>query len=176
MASEIKAVVKLEDGNEIRLKLYPEVAPITVKNFIGLCAHKFYDGLCFHRVIPDFMVQGGGFVDKGGKLIEKHAPKSIRGEFRLNGFDNPLSHKPGVISMARTNVPDSASSQFFICTADCKFLDGQYAAFGECEDKESIAVAVGISKVGTHSVGYYDDVPIKPVIIKTIEITENAVD
>ena len=176
MANEIKAVIELEDGREIKLKLYPEIAPITVKNFVGLCANNFYDGLCFHRVIPDFMVQGGGFTDKNGKLVEKHAPKTIRGEFRLNGVDNPLSHKPGVISMARTSVPDSASSQFFICTADCKFLDGQYAAFGECEDKESTNIAIGISAVDTHSVDYFDDVPVKPVIIKTIRITENAAD
>ena len=95
--------------------------------------------------------------------------KSIKGEFKANGVNNPLSHKVGVLSMARTNVPDSASSQFFICVADCGFLDGQYAAFGCLSDEDSVKVAIDISKVKTVRVGYYDDVPYESIVIKSIE-------
>ena len=83
------------------------------------------------------MVQGGGFADKGGRLLQKEAGSPVPGEFAANGRPNPLAHKPGVLSMARTNDPDSATSQFFICVDDCAYLDGQYAAFGRCADDES---------------------------------------
>lgn len=119
--------IDMDDGNSIVVRLYPEVAPITVANFKELVANSFYDGIIFHRVISGFMIQGGDPTGTG----MGGSKKTIKGEFRSNGVNNTLSHKRGVISMARTQIPDSASSQFFICHADAKFLDGQYAAFGE---------------------------------------------
>ena len=119
--------ITMESGKSIVIKLDPENAPITVRNFQKLVGEGFYNGLVFHRVIAGFMVQGG---DPTGTGMSGSKDK-IKGEFLMNGVRNTLSHKRGVISMARTNVPDSASSQFFICHADATFLDGQYAAFGK---------------------------------------------
>ena len=119
--------ITMESGKSMVIKLDPENAPITVRNFQKLVGEGFYNGLIFHRVIAGFMVQGG---DPTGTGMSGSKDK-IKGEFLLNGVRNTLSHKRGVISMARTNVPDSASSQFFICHADATFLDGQYAAFGK---------------------------------------------
>lgn len=119
--------IEMEHHDSIVIELDASVAPITVKNFKDLVADGFYDGLIFHRVISGFMIQGGdpeGTGCGGSK-------NTIKGEFRMNGVNNPLSHARGVISMARTQYPNSASSQFFICHADAKFLDGQYAAFGK---------------------------------------------
>lgn len=124
------ARIVLENGKEIELELYPEKAPETVANFIYLANEKkLYDGLTFHRIIDEFMVQGG---DPSGDGTGGPG-YNIKGEFALNGFaQNDISHKTGVISMARRSYPyDSAGSQFFICVADCEFLDGQYAAFGK---------------------------------------------
>ena len=119
--------ITMESGKSMVIKLDPENAPITVRNFQKLVGEGFYNGLIFHRVIAGFMVQGG---DPTGTGMSGSKDK-IKGEFLMNGVRNTLSHKRGVISMARTNVPDSASSQFFICHADATFLDGQYAAFGK---------------------------------------------
>ena len=119
--------ITIESGKSMVIKLDPENAPITVRNFQKLVGEGFYNGLIFHRVIAGFMVQGG---DPTGTGMSGSKDK-IKGEFLMNGVRNTLSHKRGVISMARTNVPDSASSQFFICHADATFLDGQYAAFGK---------------------------------------------
>lgn len=166
----INATINFTNDMAINLELYPEVAPITVENFVKLANEDFYNGLCFHRVIKDFMIQGGGFVYNNG-LEHKDAP-SIKGEFLVNGVNNRLHHSPGVISMARTNVPDSASSQFFICVADCGFLDGQYAAFGKTRDQQSLDNAIAISKVKTTRWMYYDDVPCDPVVIKSITIEQ----
>ena len=117
----------MENGGVIDIELYPDVAPITVANFEKLVKEGFYDGLIFHRVIAGFMIQGGDPLGTGmGGAKEK-----IKGEFAINGVGNDLSHERGVISMARSQNPNSASSQFFICHADCSFLDGQYAAFGK---------------------------------------------
>ena len=164
----INATINFTDGKTINLELYPDVAPITVQNFVKLAEEGFYNGLCFHRVIKNFMIQGGGFVYKNG-LVHKGAP-SIKGEFLANGVKNYLHHDPGVISMARTNIMDSASSQFFICVADCSFLDGQYAGFGKVRDQQSLDNAIAISTVKTHSWTYYDDVPSEPVVIQSITI------
>ena len=123
-------VIELENGKKIKLELYPEKAPITVENFLKLVGEGFYDGLIFHRVIKDFMIQGGDPTGTGmGGAKEK-----IKGEFLLNGVPNDLRHERGVISMARAQNPDSASSQFFIVHKDSFFLDGQYAAFGRVTD------------------------------------------
>ncbi|HZK28988.1 MAG TPA: peptidylprolyl isomerase [Clostridia bacterium] len=122
--------LQMDSGSHIVIELEPETAPITVSNFQGLVSESFYDGVIFHRVIAGFMIQGGDpkGTGTGGSQDE------IKGEFAANGIDNTLSHKRGVVSMARTNAPDSASSQFFICHADSEFLDGNYAAFGRVVD------------------------------------------
>ena len=115
------------NGDAIQIELYPDVAPNTVRNFISLINHGFYDGLTFHRVIPGFMIQGG---DPSGNGTGGPG-YSIRGEFAANGFENNLAHTRGVISMARAMDPDSAGSQFFLMVDDAPHLDGQYAAFGK---------------------------------------------
>ena len=118
--------IEMENGKKIKIELYPDKAPITAANFEKLAREGFYDGLIFHRVIKGFMIQGG---DPEGTGMGG-SKESIKGEFRANGFDNPIKHERGVISMARTQDPDSASSQFFIVHSDSPHLDGQYAAFG----------------------------------------------
>ena len=128
MAQNPIATIEMEDGGDITLELYPEVAPISVNNFISLANKGFYDGLIFHRVISGFMIQGGDpqGTGMGGPGY------TIKGEFARNGFkQNTLKHTRGVLSMARAMAPNSAGSQFFIMHADGPFLDGQYAAFGK---------------------------------------------
>ena len=119
--------IEMEGGGCIDIELYPDKAPITVANFEKLVKEGFYDGLIFHRVIPGFMIQGGDPLGTG----MGGSKKKIKGEFWINGVKNDISHKRGVISMARAMDPDSASSQFFIVHADSTFLDRQYAAFGK---------------------------------------------
>jgi peptidyl-prolyl cis-trans isomerase B (cyclophilin B) len=119
--------INMESGEIIKVELYPEVAPNTVNNFISLINKNFYDGTIFHRVIEGFMIQGG---DPDGTGMGGPG-YGIKGEFLGNGFDNDLKHSRGVISMARSQNPDSAGSQFFIMHADSPHLDGQYAAFGK---------------------------------------------
>ena len=130
--NEITDLVKIEmaSGSSLVVRLDPSNAPITVKNFQKLVDAGFYDGLIFHRVIAGFMVQGGDPTGTG----RGGSKETIKGEFVNNGVRNMISHKRGVISMARSMFADSASSQFFICHADATFLDGQYAAFGEVVD------------------------------------------
>ncbi len=120
-------VIEMDNGKKIEIELYPEHAPKTVANFLKLVNEGFYNGLTFHRVIPGFMIQGG---DPQGNGMGG-AKDNIVGEFKANGFDNPIKHTRGVISMARAYNPNSASSQFFIMHADAPHLDGQYAAFGK---------------------------------------------
>ena len=160
--------IKFTNGKVINLNLFEDVAPISVENFLHYVDNKFFDGLCFHRVIDGFMIQGGGFEWKGG-LVHKEGDRApIKGEFKMNGVDNNLHHAPGVISMARTMFKDSATTQFFICVEDCGFLDGQYAAFGEVSDKESLKTAIEIGKVKTTNWQGYGDVPVDPVVIESI--------
>ena len=120
-------IIEMENGQKIELELYPEAAPITVKNFEKLVSEGFYDGLTFHRIIRGFMIQGG--CPQGNGM--GGAEENIVGEFRMNGHDNPIKHERGVISMARAYNPNSASSQFFIMHENAPHLDGQYAAFGK---------------------------------------------
>ena len=120
-------IIEMENGAKIELELYPEIAPITVKNFEKLVSEGFYDGLIFHRVIKGFMIQGGDPLGNG----MGGADQKIKGEFAANGHKNDLKHTRGVISMARAYDPNSASSQFFIMHKDAPHLDGQYAAFGK---------------------------------------------
>lgn len=156
----INAQITMENGSEIKLELYPEVAPITVENFVKLANEGFYDGLIFHRVISGFMIQGGdpNGTGTGGPGY------SIKGEFAINGVKNDLSHKRGVISMARAMGYDTAGSQFFICHADSTFLDGQYAAFGKVT--EGIEVVDAIADVATD----FRDMPYEPQVMKTVKI------
>ncbi len=123
-------VMKIKDYGEVKLELDADAAPITVANFVKLAKSGFYDGLTFHRIIDGFMIQGGDPLGTGFGGSDEE----IKGEFRANGVDNPISHAEGVISMARSSNPNSASSQFFITVADATFLDGQYAAFGRVTD------------------------------------------
>jgi len=168
----INGNLRFTNGKKIDFELYPDVAPLSVENFVNLAKSGFYNGLCFHRVIPSFMIQGGGFIAKGSKLIEKKSKPTIKGEFKSNGVENNLKHTKGVFSMARTQVKDSATSQFFICVADVPYLDGEYAAFGKITNDESLAVAISVSNVPTHDVDYHGDVPQKAIEIQTIEITQ----
>ena len=161
--------IEMSNGDLIKAELYPEIAPNTVRNFISLVNKGFYNGLIFHRIIPEFMCQGGGMTIN---MQQKDNLKPIKGEFLSNGVNNTRKHKAGTISMARTMVKDSATSQFFICSVDTPFLDGEYAAFGEVADNESMQVVLDMSYVKTHSVGYFDDVPVEPIVIKNVEIVE----
>lgn len=131
--------IEMENGGMISGELYPEIAPISVNNFISLIKKGFYDGLIFHRVIPGFMIQGG-CPEGSGMGGPGYA---IKGEFSLNKVKNDLSHTPGVLSMARSSLKDSAGSQFFLCTeGDATFLDGEYAGFGKVT--EGMDVVAGI--------------------------------
>ena len=152
---------------EIIAELYPEKAPKTVENFLSLVKDGFFEGLIFHRVISGFMIQGGGFdIDFNQKKAN-----AIKGEFAANGFrENDLRHTRGVLSMARTMDPNSASSQFFIMHKDAPHLDRQYAGFGLVV--EGIEVVDKIAAVRTTSRGWYDDVPTDPVVIEKVEIIE----
>ena len=149
MANPI-VTIEMESGAVMSGELYPEIAPNTVNNFIALANSGFYDGVVFRRVIPGFMIQGGDPDGNGtgGPGYE------IKGEFSANGFKNDLKHTLGVLSMARTMIPDSAGSQFFIMVADAPHLDGQYAAFGKIT--ENAQAAVDISRVNRNM---YNDMP-----------------
>ena len=159
----MKAKITMESGSTITLELYPEIAPITVENFAGLVKSGFYDGLIFHRVIAGFMIQGGDpmGIGIGG------SGKNIKGEFRANGVENNLSHERGVISMARSQMFDSASSQFFICHDNATFLDGQYAAFGRVI--EGIETVDEIAMVKTNM----QDKPLYDQRMEKVEIIED---
>ena len=157
----------MQNGKTIDIELDATAAPITCENFLKLVNQGFYNGLTFHRVIPGFMIQGGDPDGNGtgGPGYE------IKGEFSANGFKNDLKHTLGVLSMARTMVPDSAGSQFFIMVADAPHLDGQYAAFGKIT--ENAQAAVDISRVNRNM---YNDMPKKPQVIKTIRVDTQGVD
>ena len=159
----VPITITLTTGEEIKAELYPDIAPITVENFTKLVKENFYDGLIFHRVIKGFMIQGGG-LDASGTQKQT---ASIKGEFKANGVENNLEHERGVLSMARTPVMDSASSQFFIMHEDSPHLDGQYAAFGMVT--EGMDVVDKIASVQTDA----SDRPLEDIVIKTITIDED---
>ena len=152
-------MITVKDYGEIIVELYPDVAPITVKNFKKLVSEGFYDGLIFHRIIEGFMIQGGGFTES----YKSKDSASIKGEFAANGVENDLKHTRGVISMARTNDMNSASSQFFICQETYEYGDGNYAAFGKVV--EGIKVVDKIAAVATG----YGDRPLSNVVIESIK-------
>jgi len=152
--------IKMKNGGIIKAELYPDKAPNTVNNFISLINKKFYDGLIFHRVIPGFMIQGGDPMGSG-----MGGPGySIKGEFSQNGFDNDLRHERGVISMARSMMPDSAGSQFFIMHEDAPHLDGAYAAFGKVT--EGMDEVDKIAKAPTD----YSDRPREDQIMESVTV------
>ena len=157
---------EMKDGDVFYVELYPDVAPNTVNNFISLVKKGFYNGLCFHRVIEGFMIQGGDPKGNG----TGGPGYTIRGEFSKNGFKNDLKHKRGVISMARSMMPNSAGSQFFIMHADAPHLDGQYAAFGQVIDGMDV-----IDKIAEVNVDY-NDKPLRDQIIKTVTVDTNGVE
>ena len=153
-------VITMADGREMKGELYPDIAPQSVGNFIALANRGFYDGLIFHRVIPGFMIQGG---DPKGTGMGGPGYR-IKGEFAMNGVNNPLKHTYGVLSMARSMMPDSAGSQFFIMTSDSPHLDGQYAAFGKV--LEGMDVADAIVSVKRDRM----DKPLEPQTMKSIRV------
>jgi peptidyl-prolyl cis-trans isomerase B (cyclophilin B) len=162
-----KIKITVRDFGEMTAELYPEKAPKTVENFLALIENNFFSGLIFHRVIKGFMIQGGGF----NEAFEQQEAEAIRGEFLANGFmDNDLRHTRGVLSMARTSDPNSASSQFFVMHKDAPHLDAQYAGFGKLTD--GFDVLDQIASVPTGRMGWYDDVPRTPVVIDKIEVIE----
>lgn len=162
-----KIKVTMANGGEFIIELCPEQAPITCENFLKLVKSGFYNGLTFHRVIDGFMAQGGDPEGTGCGGSDEN----IKGEFRINGVNNTLSHTRGVISMARSQNPNSASSQFFICYGDCTFLDGQYAAFGKVT--EGMEVVDDFLKIDRRmSFGGERSVPVEPIVMKTVEIIE----
>lgn len=159
---KIYATIEMMDGGIIKLELYPEIAPQSVYNFVSLARKGFYDGLIFHRVISGFMIQGGDPQGTGMGGPGYH----IKGEFASNGFKNDLKHTRGVISFARSSMPDSAGSQFFIMHQDAPHLDGNYAAFGMVI--EGIDVVDRIAAVETNP---RNNRPLTDVVIKSITIT-----
>ena len=160
------ATIEMENGGVMKIELYPEVAPQSVRNFISLANKGFYNGVIFHRVIRSFMIQGG---DPQGLGIGGPG-YSIYGEFKSNGFDNPVKHERGVISMARTNVPNSAGSQFFIMHKDAPHLDGQYAAFGKVTDGMDTVNAIAETETD------YSDAPLEPQMIIKVTVDTDGVD
>ncbi|WP_283591691.1 peptidylprolyl isomerase [uncultured Clostridium sp.] len=165
------ATIEMEDGSKIKIELYPDAAPNTVRNFISLANSNFYDGLIFHRVIPDFMIQGG---DPEGTGIGGPG-YSIKGEFSSNGFENNLNHDRGVISMARSQDKNSAGSQFFIMHKNSPHLDGEYAAFGKVI--EGMEVIDKIAAVETDNQDKpKEDVKMKKVTVDTFGVEYKDVD
>lgn len=154
--------ITMENGDVMKGELYEDVAPITVANFEKLANEHFYDGLCFHRVIPGFMIQGGDPKGNG----TGGPGYTIKGEFSANGVENNIKHTRGVISMARAMDPDSAGSQFFIMVDDAPHLDGQYAAFGKVTEGMEAADTIVSTKTD------YMDHPYEEQIIKTLTVEE----
>ena len=154
--------IEMANGDIMKGELYPEIAPKTVENFKKLCDANFYDGLTFHRIIPGFMIQGGCPLGNGTGGPGWQIP----GEFSSNGFKNDLKHTKGVLSMARSMMPDSAGSQFFIMVADAPHLDGQYAAFGKITEGLDAADSIVVSKRD------WNDKPLTPIVMKSVKVVE----
>ncbi len=161
MAENVNVKITMTGGGEIELELYPDVAPETVANFKSLVEEGFYDGLTFHRIIRGFMIQGGDPLGNG----MGGSDKNIKGEFKMNGFDNPLKHTRGVISMARSQMPNSASSQFFIMHEDAPHLDGSYAAFGKVTKGIEI-----VDEIADTPVGWDGQTPKVTPVIESIKL------
>lgn len=171
MASNPIVTFEMENGDVMKAELYPQIAPNTVNNFISLIEKGFYDGLIFHRIISGFMIQGGDpeGTGMGGPGY------AIKGEFAQNGFDNELKHTAGVLSMARSMMPDSAGSQFFIMHRDAPHLDGSYAAFGKVIEGMDI-----VDKIASVPTDYNDrpmeDQRLKKVSVETFGVSYDALE
>lgn len=160
--------INVRDYGTMTAELYPEKAPKTVANFVKLAEEGFFSGLIFHRVIKGFMIQGGGYTEDMGET----GAQPIKGEFKANGFmQNDLKHTRGVLSMARTSDPDSASSQFFVMHMDAPHLDAQYAGFGKLTDGFDVLDAIASAKTGSYG-RYMQDVPKTPIVIDSVEVVE----
>jgi len=168
--SDSKEAVK-QSGNTIVLTLHKDQAPITCENFEKLVNEGFYNGLTFHRVVDNFMAQGG---DPEGTGMGG-SKDTIKGEFKSNGVNNELSHQRGVVSMARSQDPDSASSQFFICYGDCSFLDGDYAAFANVTEGMEVVDDFTKVKRSANSMGEMA-IPETPIVMEKVEMIEDDVD
>ena len=166
MAKTYTVTITMEDGGVMKGELYPEIAPITVENFRKLCEEKFYDGLTFHRIIKGFMIQGGD-PDGNGTGGPGY---SIKGEFAQNGFENNLKHTEGVLSMARSMMPDSAGSQFFIMHKNAPHLDGSYAAFGKVIEGMDAVNRIAECKTD------WNDRPGEDQVMKTVTVETFGVD
>ncbi|MGN0182359.1 MAG: peptidylprolyl isomerase [Candidatus Ornithomonoglobus sp.] len=163
----IDAEIVLTNGEIIDIELYPDLAPKTVANFVKNVNEEFYTGTIFHRVIDGFMIQGGGY-DEDCKL--KSVSETVEGEFEDNGIENPLSHERGVISMARTSEPNSASTQFFIVQTDSTYLDGQYAAFGRVTAGMEIVDEIAASPKAKDAPSGFSDLTEPVYVIDSITI------
>ena len=158
--------IEMEDGGVIRAELYPDIAPITCENFLSLAEKGFYDGLIFHRVISGFMIQGGDPTGTG-----MGGPgHTIKGEFRANGVVNNIKHERGVLSMARSMMPDSAGSQFFIMHANAPHLDGDYAAFGKVTEGMDVVDAIANTPTG------FQDRPVQEQRMKRVTVDTDGVE
>ena len=166
MAQNPIVTITMENGDVMKAELYPEIAPNTVNNFISLIQKDFYNGVIFHRVIKNFMLQGG---DPDGTGMGG-PDYSIRGEFASNGFKNDLKHEPGVLSMARTMMPNSAGSQFFIMHKNAPHLDGEYAAFGKVIEGMDVVDRIAATRTG------WGDKPVEPQQMKTVTVDTQGVD
>ncbi len=155
-------VIEMDNGGVIEIELDYDAAPISAENFENLVREGFYDGLTFHRVIPGFMIQGGDPRGNG----TGGSKKTIKGEFASNGVNNPLKHTRGVISMARSMAPDSASSQFFIMHQDAPHLDGNYAAFGHVVSGMDVVDEIASAPTD------FRDKPVTPVVMKRVYVKE----
>ena len=166
MANNPIVTFTMENGDTFKAELYPDVAPQSVNNFVSLIKKGFYDGLIFHRVIPGFMIQGGDpeGTGMGGPGY------SIKGEFASNGFKNELKHTKGVLSMARSMMPDSAGSQFFIMHETSPHLDGEYAAFGKITEGQEVVDAIAVVETD------YSDRPRTPQVMKSVTVETFGVD
>ena len=160
MAQNPIVTITMENGDQIKAELYPEIAPTSVNNFISLIKKNYYDGLIFHRVINGFIIQGG--CPEGSGM--GGPGYSIKGEFAQNGFDNKLKHSEGVLSMARSMMPDSAGSQFFIMHKNSPHLDGAYAAFGKVIEGMDVVNKIADEKTD------YSDRPMTPQVMKTVTV------
>lgn len=158
----------LENDFYMDIELYDDVAPISVKNFLKLVDEGFYSGIVFHRIISGFMAQAGGYLVNNNTIERAKDCDTIKGEFKSNGVENNLKHTKGIISMARTSVKDSASSQFFICTDAAPHLDGEYAAFGKVIDGMQVVDYLDSAKT-VNVGGGLTDFPYPIIRIKKVE-------
>ena len=166
MAQNPIVTITMEDGGVIKAELYPEIAPTSVNNFISLINKGFYNGLIFHRVIKGFMIQGG--CPEGSGM--GGPGYSIKGEFAQNGFQNDLKHTAGVLSMARSMMPDSAGSQFFIMHKNAPHLDGAYAAFGKVTEGMDVVNRIAETSTDSGSDRPYENQVMKSVTVETFGV------